>query len=92
MITALPKKINTGFTINHKEVNDTMEYANEIASGLTDEQLRMIDNFKHLDIWEQDLLLLRSQGYSLREIGARLNVSYFWVRDKLINIRGKLDK
>ena len=88
----MPKLIRKQFDINHKEVNDAMEYANEIASGLTDEQLRMVDNFKHLDIWEQDLLLLRSQGYSLREIGARLNVSYFWVRDKLIIIRGKLDK
>ena len=48
----MPKLIRKQFDINHKEVNDTMEYANEITSGLTDEQLRMIDNFKHLDIWD----------------------------------------
>ena len=87
----MPKKIDLSFTINHRDVLDAMEYANEIASALTDEQLVMIDRFKHLDIYQQDILMLSSQGYSLREIGAKLDVSYFWVRQRLIEIRNKLD-
>lgn len=87
----MPKKINLSFTINHGDVLDAMDYADEISSGLTDEQLTMIDRFRQLEIYQQDILMLSSQGYSLREIGAKLDVSYFWVRQRLIEIRNKLD-
>ena len=87
----MPKCLKTIRCINHKEVTSTLEYAQEIASALTDEQLVLIERFMGLEIWEQDLLLLRSKGYSLREIGDKLDVSYFWVRDKLTKIRKKLN-
>lgn len=88
----MPKVIQKQkFNINHDEVNSTLKYAELIKESLSDEELERIEKFKNLETYEQDILMLNSQGYSLREIGGMLDVSYQWVRSQLIIIRNKLN-
>lgn len=82
----MPKIVKTSFDINHQLVSDTIDYANYIYDDLTDNQLVLIDRFKKLEIYQQDLLMLKSQGYSLREIAVKLDVSYGWVYSRLKEI------
>lgn len=88
----MPKICKTDFMINHSDVLDTFDYVNEKYDDFTDEQLEKIDRFKKLEIYQQDLYMMYSQGYSLREIGAMLDVSYQWVRLKLKEINNILNE
>lgn len=82
----MPKIITTNFDIKHDVVKDMFEYAEDLKDKLSDDELEKIRRFKTLEIYQQDIFMLYAQGYSLREIGAKLNVSYNWVRDRLKEI------
>lgn len=74
---------------NYELIQQTFDYAKE--QDLDDEQLLILDRFKHLEQYEQDLLLMRSQGMSLRDIGKELDISYVWVLNHLRDIQKKLN-
>lgn len=87
------KKINNPSTTNNA-LKEALRNKNEVISNMLeladdDEKIKRINKFKKLDIWKQDMLYLRTT-HTLREIGEFYNVSYIWVRSKLIEIENEL--
>lgn len=66
---------------NIDEINYFLDYVNTL--DLDDEQLNLVKKFLKLEIYQQNLFIMRSQGQSLRDIGSQLNVSYQWVNQHL---------
>lgn len=87
----MPKKIDLNeLDITHENVEFALKYADDILGGVSDEELIMIERFKQLDVYKQDIFAMRAEGLSLREIGDKLDVSYTWVRDRLNEINIEL--
>lgn len=72
----------------YQEILDMLDYIEEIE--LDDEQMMIIEKFKNLEQYEKDLLVMKSKGYSLRQMGEKLNISYGWCADHLSKIYKKL--
>jgi len=75
---------------NLEEVRALVEYAQEL--DLDDEQLAKLNRFLKLDIYEKDLIIMKSKGLSLREMGDEFGVSFQWIYQHLIQTYKKINK
>jgi len=66
---------------NTGNIKDFLEYIKTV--DLDDDELIKINRFLHLDVYQQNIIILKSGGQSLRDIGCQFDVSYQWINQHL---------